>query len=437
MKKKNSYSTKQLAILGLGTFLEFFDLMLYTHMAVILNDIFFYHEDPYTAQLNAVYSFLATFLLKPVGSLLFGMLGDKIGRMPVLIISMIIMAITCLTITQLPSYAEIGAMATTIIIICRVLQGMSVIGESIGAELYIAEGIEAPTRYYRVALIGFCGILGMFFSLVTVKAILSFNLDWRYIFYFGFVISLIGLLARISLREAKDYTDAKNFEIKYNINEIPKDNPIITSLTKKASIPLRIAYTMVFCGWPICFYFSYVYCGILLKTDFGFSKQDVITHNLYLSVINVVGLFVWIQLTRYVHPLKTVLFKIIILIPTILSIPYLLSLSIEQQNTVTLFILQSMILVFGNSTIPSKSVFIMHFPILKRFRLSSWYSSIAHIVVYLITTYVLVVVVHKIGYWGISGIFMILTFIFAAGILYFIKLEKRTGEYYIFTKKIK
>ena len=200
---------KVLVILGLGTFLEYFDLMLYTHMSVILTEVFFNNSDPYTLKLNSTYSFLATFALKPVGSLIFGKMGDKIGRQPVLVISMSIMAISCFIIANLPSYSEIGFTASIVILICRVLQGMSVVGESVGAELYVAECISPPERYYKVAFIGFCGVCGMVCSLLLVKTILALGINWRIIFYIGLFISVIGLSTRLHLRESKDYTSCR------------------------------------------------------------------------------------------------------------------------------------------------------------------------------------------------------------------------------------
>lgn len=90
--------------MSIGTFLEYFDLMLYIHMAVLLNELFFPKTDPFTASLLSAFAFCSSYILRPFGALIFGFIGDFIGRKSVIVITTIIMAITCTTVRQLPSY---------------------------------------------------------------------------------------------------------------------------------------------------------------------------------------------------------------------------------------------------------------------------------------------------------------------------------------------
>lgn len=424
---ENKNSVKSTVILGVGTFLEYFDLMLYTHMAVVLTEVFFNHSDPYTIKMNSAYSFIATFCLKPVGSLIFGKLGDKIGRTPILIFSISIMAITCLIIAFLPSYEEIGFKASLTILICRALQGMSVVGESTAAELYVAEGISPPVRYYRVAIIGFCGIIGMFTSLLVAKTVLYLGLDWRIIFYIGIIISIVGFVARLNLRESKDYTDTKKLLEKRKYDKRLQEDTILKMFDEEQITNiLRLAYFCVFCGWPVCFYFSYIHCSDILKIQFFFSKEEVISHNFYLSIINLLSLFIWIQLIKFIHPLKITRLKIKILFVIIILLPFALN---NCDSPMFLLLIQSLVLIFGNSTIPSKAIFLMHIPALKRFQISTWYSSLAHVFLYLVTSMGLTYASHTIGSYGISMIFLVITIMFSWGINYFINLEKKSGDF--------
>ena len=119
---QNSLTREQkqaVGLLSIGTFLEYFDLMLYVHMAVLLNELFFPKYDPFTASLLSAFGFCSSYLLRPFGAFIFGWLGDNIGRKMVIVITTIIMAITCTTIAVLPTYAKIGITASWIITICR------------------------------------------------------------------------------------------------------------------------------------------------------------------------------------------------------------------------------------------------------------------------------------------------------------------------------
>lgn len=131
---------KAIGLLSIGTFLEYVDFMLYIHMGVFLNEIFFAPtNNPYSAALLGAFSFSAPFIVRPIGALIFGWIGDRIGRKSTVIITTSIMAISCLMIANLPTYAQIGITASIIVIICRILQGMSSIGEVIGVELYFTK----------------------------------------------------------------------------------------------------------------------------------------------------------------------------------------------------------------------------------------------------------------------------------------------------------
>ena len=91
--------------------------MLYIHMAVLLNELFFPKTDPFTASLLSAFAFCSSYILRPFGALIFGFIGDFIGRKSVIVITTIIMAITCTTIAVLPTYAQIGITASWIITI--------------------------------------------------------------------------------------------------------------------------------------------------------------------------------------------------------------------------------------------------------------------------------------------------------------------------------
>ncbi len=423
--------TKQsIFLLQIGTFLEYFDLMLFVHMAVVLNELFFPKYDPFTSSLLSAFAFCSTFAFKPIGALLFGYIGDKVGRQHTVVITTMIMAISCLIMANVPTYAQIGITASWVITICRALQGMSSIGESIGAELYTAEMIKPPLRYRAVALIGFAGVVGMVVSLMVARIILGLEISWRIIFWIGALIALIGSLARVTLRESPEFSDAKrkmqNAILASKESGLGKAAELLLPLNQyideKVCKKTSLAYFMVFCGWPFCFYFSYVYCGGILKNQFSYTKEALINHNLIISLFNLTGLFIFIWLTKKIHPLVILKWKLFIYIPFICIVPWLLS---RAESVSTIFVIQIFGVVFGNSTIPAKAIFLMHFPIFKRFRYASFITAMSHILLYITTSFGLVYAVSYFGNYGILFVSLPSTICFLFGVLYFIKLEKR------------
>lgn len=108
-------------LLQIGTFLEYFDLMLYVHMAVLLNELFFPKTDPFTASLLSALAFCSTYVLRPFGALFFGYIGDTFGRKTTVVFTTSMMAVSCIIIANLPTYAEVGILAAWAITLCRVL----------------------------------------------------------------------------------------------------------------------------------------------------------------------------------------------------------------------------------------------------------------------------------------------------------------------------
>lgn len=119
----NKEQKQAVRLLSIGTFLEYFGLMFYVHMAVLLNNLFFPEYDPFTFSLLTAFSFCSTYLLRPIGALIFGYIGDHFGRKIVVVLTTLLMAITCVIIGSMPTYAQIGITASWVLTICRIIQG--------------------------------------------------------------------------------------------------------------------------------------------------------------------------------------------------------------------------------------------------------------------------------------------------------------------------
>jgi len=196
-------------LLSIGTFLEYFDLMLYVHMTVFLNELFFPACDSYTTSLLTSLAFCTPFIFRPIGAMIFGWIGDNIGRKATITLTTLLMAGSCVTMALIPTYAEIGIKASICVIICRVIQGISSMGELIGAELYVTETVKPPIQYFAVTLISAFANCGTIFALLVATLVTSSGLNWRFAFWIGAGIALVGVVARTRLRETPDFIDAE------------------------------------------------------------------------------------------------------------------------------------------------------------------------------------------------------------------------------------
>jgi MFS family permease len=189
-----------IALLSFGTLLEYFDLMLYVHLSVLLNDLFFPKTDPMMAKLLAATAFCMTFVLRPVGGYVIGKVGDAIGRKSTILITTFIMAGACLTMALFPTYAEVGMWATVAILLCRMFQGFSTLGEALGAGVYLAETLQSPHKYIASGIVDTAARAGGLFALGVASLVLNSGFSWRYAFFAGAIIAVIGFVARTRLR---------------------------------------------------------------------------------------------------------------------------------------------------------------------------------------------------------------------------------------------
>ncbi|WP_425364633.1 MFS transporter [Candidatus Tisiphia endosymbiont of Mystacides longicornis] len=419
---------KAVLLLSIGTFLEYFDLMLYIHMMVVLNELFFPKYDPHAAQLLLSFTFCATYLLRPIGALIFGWIGDNVGRKSTVIITTFMMAISCLIIANLPTYAEIGITAAVIVSICRIVQGMSSMGEIIGAILYLSETIKPPQQYPAVSLLAFLSALGGTFALGIASMAISYNFNWRYAFWFGASVALIGSVARTTLRETPEFIDAKRRmkRIFADINEeqdILKNDPI---WTKKVDKITALSLFLMSCMWPVCFYLTFIHCGEILRNNFGYKVEQVMYHNFCVSVVEILGALVSVYLSYYIYPIVILKIRLVIFWGFILIYPYLLN---NVRTPFDILLLQSFMIFFAIHVVPATPIFYKYFPIFKRFTYCAFIHAMSRTVMYVITSFGLIYLTEYLGNYGLLIITIPIMIGYSFGILHFEKLEKTTGNY--------
>jgi MHS family proline/betaine transporter-like MFS transporter len=199
----------------IGNGLEWFDYALYGQVAWLLSKLFFPGEDP-VVQTLAVYGvFAAGFLIRPVGAVFFGWLGDTYGRRISMVVAILMMAIPTGMIGILPTYAQIGIWAPILLTLIRLLQGMSLGGEFSGSIAYIVEHAPENKRGLAGAAPLVSMMLGFLLGLVVVKSMIAIVGEpafeawgWRVPFLLGIAIGFVGFYIRSHCSESPIYCKA-------------------------------------------------------------------------------------------------------------------------------------------------------------------------------------------------------------------------------------
>ena len=193
-----------------GTAFEWYDFFLYVPMAGIMTRVFFSALDPTSGYILALLSFAVGFAFRPVGALIFGRIGDRIGRKATFLVTMGLMGAATFAIGFVPSYAQIGIAAPLIFVGLRILQGLALGGEWGGAAIYIVEHVEADKRGAMSSWLGCSAAFGLGAALLVVlitrnvvgKEFFNNGWGWRIPFMFSAVLLTISMWIRLRLHES-------------------------------------------------------------------------------------------------------------------------------------------------------------------------------------------------------------------------------------------
>ncbi|MFF7707262.1 MFS transporter [Pseudomonas sp. NPDC007930] len=201
---------------SLGTVFEWYDFFLYGALAAVISKQFFAGVNDTTAFIFALMAFAAGFLVRPFGALVFGRLGDMIGRKYTFLVTIVLMGISTFAVGLLPTYASIGIAAPVILICLRMLQGLALGGEYGGAATYVAEHAPANKRGHYTGWIQSTATLGLLLSLIVVLACRYFTGDqfevwgWRLPFLLSILLLGISTWIRMSLHESPAFLKMKS-----------------------------------------------------------------------------------------------------------------------------------------------------------------------------------------------------------------------------------
>lgn len=200
----------------IGNFLEWYEFVLYGYFAAVFATLFFPQEDPAVAMLTTFLVFGISFIIRPLGGLLFGVVGDKLGRKAALSAIIIMISVATALMGLVPPYASIGVLAPILIFLLRLVQGISAGGEWMGAVTYIIETAPAGKRAWYGSFQTITIVLGMFVAAVTSLIITTSMTTeslhawgWRIPFLVALPLGMIGLYMRLKLADPEEFTAAR------------------------------------------------------------------------------------------------------------------------------------------------------------------------------------------------------------------------------------
>jgi MFS family permease len=202
---------------GLGTMIEWYDFYIFGSLAVIMSEVMFPAGDPTWALIKTWALFATGFIVRPFGAIVFGRIGDLIGRKYAFMVTLTIMGLSTFLIGLLPSYASIGLLAPSILLVLRLLQGLALGGEYGGAAVYVAEHVPDHRRGFYTSFIQITATLGLFVSLGVVLGVKRMMTDqafhdwgWRVPFLLSIILVGMSLYIRMRMSESPLFASLKS-----------------------------------------------------------------------------------------------------------------------------------------------------------------------------------------------------------------------------------
>jgi MFS family permease len=283
MENQNSHSYRKVAIAAcFGTFLEWYDFLTFATLAVVFAPLFFPSTDPNTVLLASLAAFGVGMVVRPIGAALFGSMGDRIGRKPVFMITIVLMGVATVSVGFLPTYAQVGIWAPILLVGLRLLQGLSAGGEIGGSAVYLTEHAGNEYRGFKTSFLQLMGPLGILFSTLQI-AVLRSQLSpeefqswgWRVPFWISIVLLAIAFKARMALEETPVFLELSKTQQK---SESPLLNNFRDPQTRKR---MFLLFFCISAGGAVLFFCVQVYTAIFLKTSVKLAPELVDQLSIY------------------------------------------------------------------------------------------------------------------------------------------------------------
>lgn len=202
---------------SVGTLIEWYDFYIFGSLSTIIAQKFFPAANPTAALLSTLATFAAGFVVRPFGALVFGRIGDVIGRKYTFLLTLVLMGLSTFLIGCIPSYETIGGWAPFLVLLLRLVQGLALGGEYGGAATYVAEHAPLHKRGYYTSWIQTTATLGLFVSLGVILSIRRLvgvdefvnGQGWRYPFLLSIVLVIVSIFIRLKMNESPLFAKLK------------------------------------------------------------------------------------------------------------------------------------------------------------------------------------------------------------------------------------
>src|SRR3954464_4407886 len=279
-----------------GTTFEWYDFFIFGSLAPVISKVFFAGLDPTPALIAALALFAAGFAFRPLGALIFGVVGDRLGRKGAFLITVSLMGAATFLIGFLPTYAQAGSLGPVLLIVLRILQGIALGGEYGGAAIYVAEHAPAAKRGAATRWTHAPPPLGLLAALLVIVATRTavgqdaFNAwAWRIPFLASAVLLGISVWMRGKLAESPEFA---------RIREEGKiaHAPLRESFGNRKNLKrVFIAFFGIMCAQGAVWYFTFFYMQVFLEKSLGLPSQ---TKDLLLIVMTVVSAPLYVYFGR-------------------------------------------------------------------------------------------------------------------------------------------
>src|SRR6476660_6782383 len=272
---------------SLGTVFEWYDFYLYGTLAAIIGKQFFSNLDPASQVIFSLLAFAAGFIVRPFGALVFGRLGDMIGRKYTFLVTILLMGLSTFVVGILPNYASIGVAAPVILIALRLLQGLALGGEYGGAATYVAEHAPQGKRGAYTSWIQTTATLGLFLSLLVILGVRTYlgedefaKWGWRIPFLVSILLLAVSVWIRLSLTESPAFQRMK-------AEGKTSKAPLTESFGEWKNLKIVIlALLGLTAGQAVVWYTGQFYALFFMTT---IAKVDVTTANLMIAGSLLIG----------------------------------------------------------------------------------------------------------------------------------------------------
>ena len=282
---------------SVGTLIEWYDFYIFGSLAAILATKFFPDTNPTAAFLAVLGTFAAGFIVRPFGALVFGHLGDKVGRKYTFLLTLVLMGGSTFAIGLVPSYDSIGMFAPIIVLTLRLVQGLALGGEYGGAATYVAEHAPAAKRGYYTSFIQTTATLGLFVSLGVILIVRqSMSSDaftewgWRIPFLLSVILVGISIYIRLKMEESPLFMKVKSAG-KLSVN------PIKESFGKKENLRMvLIALFGITAGQGVVWYTGQFYALSFIQNT---CNVEFVQSNYIIAIALLIGTPLFIVFGRW------------------------------------------------------------------------------------------------------------------------------------------